>query len=61
MADIQINPIDLNINLGSNDYVLNYLNFADFELSNSDNKSTDSLFERRNMAHKSPLKYFNNS
>lgn len=60
MADIHMNQIDLNINLGSNDYVLNYLNFADFELANSDNKSTDSLFERRNMVHKSPLKYFNN-
>ena len=59
MANIHMNPIDLNMNHGTNDYVLNYLNFADFELANSDNKSTDSLFERRNMAHKSPLKYFN--
>lgn len=59
MADIYMNTMDFPINNGSSDYVLNYLNFADFELNNSDKESSCSLFERRNTSHKQSMNFFN--
>merc|ERR1711988_474710 len=47
------------MNTFGSDYVLNYLNFADFELNNSDKESTDSLFEKRNMDGQQAINYFN--